>query len=112
MAGRTRSTRILRATKNQVANQLQSILPGITGAAIFDVRRSNDATFWQVTITTGFTAFNGIEQKIDTFVEFDDSFIITNLISAVDPTVTANQILDVAISPTDSTKIEITLKRR
>jgi hypothetical protein len=111
MAGRRTQTRTLRATKNQVANQLQSIQPGITGSDIIAVQRSPDATFWQATITTGFVPFNPIEDKKDTFVEFDAPFLITNLISAIDPTVTAAMIEDVLISPTDATKIEVILKR-
>lgn len=111
MASRQTSTRTLRATKTQVATQLQTIRPGLTAAQIISLGKSPDATFWQAQLSASFSAFGSIEQKIDIFVEFDSAFLITNLISAVDPTVTASQILDIAISPSDSTKIEITLKR-
>lgn len=114
MAGRRSQQRILRATRTQVAAQLRNIEPLISadGSNITELARSPDATFWQATITTGFTPFNGIQQELNTYAEFDAAFIITNLISAVDNTVTAAMIDDIYISPSDSTRIEVSLKRK
>lgn len=111
-SSRKTSTRTLRATKQQVAVQLRTLKPGLNGDQILVIAKSPDATFWQATITTGFTAFNGIEEKLDEYLEFDAVFLIEQLISAVDGTVTAPMILDVLISPTDSTKVEVILKRK
>lgn len=111
MASRQQRTRVLRATKAQVANQLQSIRPGLTGAQIANVGKSDDSTFWFAAIRPGFSAFNGIEQELQDDVEFDSEFLVTNLLSVVDNTITADQILDLRISPADSTKIEISLRK-
>lgn len=109
MASRQKRTRVLRATKNQVANQLQSIRPGLTGAQISNVTRSDDSNFWLAAIRPGFSPFNGIEQEFQDDVEFDNVFIVNNLLAAIDNTITPGQIIDVRISPSDTTKIEIQL---
>ena len=112
MATRREQTRILKATKIQVASQLQSIHPGITGPDIIDVGRAQDQTFWYAKLSTGFLPFNGITQSIDTYVEFDSQFLVTNLLAAVDNTITAADILALRISPTDSLSIEVELIRK
>lgn len=109
---RRRRTRTLRATKDQVATQLRSIhasLNTLVGTDILAVGKSDDGTFWEAQISTGFTAFNGIQQKLDTYVEFDSEWLVDNLIAAVDNTVTAGQVLEVLISPTDASRIEVIL---
>lgn len=112
MVARRQQTRILKATKVQVANQLRSIQPGLTGAQILNVGRSSDATFWFAQLETGFTPFNGITQNIVTYVEFDSEFLITNLISAVDPTVQPVDIIDFRVSQIDPLSLEIELTRK
>jgi hypothetical protein len=113
MATRREQQRILRATKVQVINQLQTIDPAINATNLIDIRRSPDTTFtWEANFSSGFLTFGSIQQNINSYVQFDAQFLVTRLISAIDNTITPDMIEDMYISPSDSTRIEVSLRRR
>ena len=111
MASRKQTQRILRATKNQIAAQLQALRPGLTGAEIVDIYKAGDATFYEAEITAGFTALGPIEEKNTDYIQIDEQFIVTNLTGAIVPSVQPGDIEDFRISEDDPTKVEVVLKR-
>jgi hypothetical protein len=98
-SGRTRLVRVYKATKTQVANQLQSFKPGLLGTSILAVQGGTDSTFpFEFELLASTQTIAGVEEVETEFIEVTKEFLVNNLVNALPGiTYTADQLADVEI---------------
>ena len=106
-----KKVRVYKATKDIVAAQLQSELPGLVGSDFISISVGDDSTYkWRFVLKT-VPSTPHPDVDADEHEEFDVSseFIVDNLIHLMDDTIHPRQLVGIEIPDADPTRIYFTI---